>query len=1031
MPPSSKTRLNNIISYLTLGIGTLEDVSDRFGTPFLLAISSTTLSLLTVAQRIKRNKAECAQLMEHVHQIIYAIIDLHLKSEPRGELPPAMLHYIGKFAETLQKIHMFAEAQQDGNTLKRFFRQSEITQLLKDCNQSLQETFEIFKCNSNIQLFNDIQDMQRMIHKQQQELLDLIETLSDGTSSDKVSSIIGDLGNSSSSLALLPAKPKIFHGRDSEMQQIINMLDHEAPRIAILGAGGIGKTSLARTALHCPTTAARYECRLFVGCESATTSIEVAALVGAHIGLKPGTDLTQPVVSYLSNGPPCLLVLDNLETSWEPKNSRSNVEELLSLLADIHHLALIITMRGAERPAKVSWTRPFLAPLNPLAYEAAYQTFIDIADDFHNNEEINNLLLLTDNLPLAVNLIAHLVHYEDCGTVLARWEKEKTSILSTGYNRLSSLDLSLTLSLSSPRITCLPGTKELLSLLSLLPDGLSDVVLFQSNLSIPDISACRTALLRTSLAYIDHKKQLTLLAPVREYIYDLYPPFRALIRPLQKHFFQLLQFYYKYGGQLADGRPVAQIKLHLANLQNILLQGFQGNDDDLGETVLCAIYLNDFSRRCAYGRHPLMDHIPQVLSRLADHKLEIAFITETVASWMYKDISDPQSLLKQALEHFRHLNDPVLEARFYHCIGHFYVYHENDSDTSNNFFETGLALSRSCGAVKEQCANLSDIALVKWRIGDYSGSQCDAREIQKLAHWSGDLFEEAKGAHLEAMSCTALSHYQCSIVLCQRARELLGLCGMSGETFHSAICEEAQVHLLKSEYSEALAIHTQVLSQLSMEQDAASYAFSLLNIAEIEVIIGTSSLNVHQNLNQAKALFEAVGYPVGILMHDMIFADLNLREGDTLLAKELFLNLVNGTNIEIVAYCLERLADVTRWPPADIDWSCIWPILFLGYAMKLQNKRAIYKALQSLGDICFAQEDEDTAVSLFTVALQGFTQMDIHQSRGDCMLRLGNLAEKRGEKKMAAEFWTAARPLFERSLQVNQVTEIDAKIATK
>ncbi|KAJ7092891.1 hypothetical protein B0H15DRAFT_765747, partial [Mycena belliarum] len=250
-------------------------------------------------------------------------------------------------------------------------------------------------------------------------------------------------------------------------------------------------------------------------------------------------NLTQAITTHLSRGPQCLLVLDNLETSWDSTESRGNVEEFLSLLADISHLAIIITMRGAEPPGKVSWTRPFLPPLPPLSYEAAHETFLDIADDLHDSKEISKLLSLTDNLPLAVDLMAHLVNYESCAAVLQRWETERTSVLSAGHNRLSSLNTSIQVSLSSPRLTCLPGTKALLSLLSVLPDGLSEGVSHQSNLPIQDIAACRTALLRTSLAHINHKQQLTLLVPVREYIYSLYPPSWKLVQPLQQYFHKL------------------------------------------------------------------------------------------------------------------------------------------------------------------------------------------------------------------------------------------------------------------------------------------------------------------------------------------------------------------------------------------------------------------------------------------------------------------------------------------------------------
>ncbi|KAJ7906947.1 P-loop containing nucleoside triphosphate hydrolase protein [Mycena leptocephala] len=348
---------------------------------------------------------------------------------------------------------------------------------------------------------------------------------------------------SSTSLSLLPSQPKIFHGRDSELQQIVNtLLSHESARIAILGAGGIGKTSLAKAVLHHPDVATKYECRLFIGSEHVTTSIELAALIAAHLGLKPGNDLTKPILSHLSKGPHCLLVLDNLETSWEPMNSRSNIEHFISLVADIPHLILIITMRGAERPAKVHLTRPFLTPLKPLTYEAARQTFIDIADDFHNKKDVDQLLRFTDNLPLAVDLVAHLVDYEGCPAVLARWKTEKTSMLSSGYDRVSSLDASISLPLASPRITSLPSSKDLLSLLSILPDGLSEIILVQSNLPIKHILTCKTALLRTSLAYIDDKGKLKLLVPIREHVHSLCSPSWTLVQPLQKYFSIVLEF---------------------------------------------------------------------------------------------------------------------------------------------------------------------------------------------------------------------------------------------------------------------------------------------------------------------------------------------------------------------------------------------------------------------------------------------------------------------------------------------------------
>jgi predicted ATPase len=142
---------------------------------------------------------------------------------------------------------------------------------------------------------------------------------------------------------MLPSEPKIFHGRDTELSEILMLFIQGTPRIAILGAGGIGKTSLTRAVIHHPDIVSRYaQNRHFVACDSAANKVELAALVGAHLGLKPGKDLTKAVVNHFASGAPSLLILDNLETVWEPTQIRAEIEEFLSLLTDVAHLALMV-----------------------------------------------------------------------------------------------------------------------------------------------------------------------------------------------------------------------------------------------------------------------------------------------------------------------------------------------------------------------------------------------------------------------------------------------------------------------------------------------------------------------------------------------------------------------------------------------------------------------------------------------------------------------------------------------------------------
>ncbi|KAJ7280681.1 P-loop containing nucleoside triphosphate hydrolase protein, partial [Mycena rebaudengoi] len=334
-----------------------------------------------------------------------------------------------------------------------------------------------------------------------------------------------------------PPCPQIFHGRQAELQHVVNILIQDSAHIAILGAGGMGKTSLASAALHNQQVEAKYSHRYFVQCHSSPTCTELAATIADHIGLKKGSNLPKRVAHYFAHAPPSLLVLDNLETCWESLASRSEVEEFLSLLTDSHHLGLMITLRGAERPGKVQWTRPFVAPLEPLSNTAARQTFIDVADEGHDNASIKQLLELTGNLPLAVSLIASVAGSEGCAQALSRWKLESTWMLSEGYDQRSSLDISIMLSYTSSRMT--QGAQRLLSILSMLPDGLSDADMVQAKLPIPDILACKATLIQTALAFVGQDQHLKVLVPIREHILHVNPPANVLKLKLREHFHQI------------------------------------------------------------------------------------------------------------------------------------------------------------------------------------------------------------------------------------------------------------------------------------------------------------------------------------------------------------------------------------------------------------------------------------------------------------------------------------------------------------
>jgi hypothetical protein len=99
-----------------------------------------------------------------------------------------------------------------------------------------------------------------------------------------------------------------------------------------------------------------------------------------------------------------------------------------------------------------------------------------------------------------------------------------------------------------------------------------------------------------------------------------------------------------------------------------------------------------------------------------------------------------------------------------------------------------------------------------------------------------------------------------------------------------------------------------------------------------------------------------------------------------------------------------------------------WTFLFLVQALKSKQRLPIPKAFPFLGDLFLAQGKRNTATSLFAVALDGFVQMDVHRNKGECMLRLADLAAQDGEFPNSIELWKTARPSLERSSQTAQIT---------
>jgi tetratricopeptide (TPR) repeat protein len=238
---------------------------------------------------------------------------------------------------------------------------------------------------------------------------------------------------------------------------------------------------------------------------------------------------------------------------------------------------------------------------------------------------------------------------------------------------------------------------------------------------------------------------------------------------------------------------------------------------------------------------------------------------------------------------------------------------------------------------------------------------------------------------------------------------------------------QAGIHELKSEFNEAYNIWIQILQEVPVKQNAYAHAIALLNVCELDVLMGTPKDNVQSNIARARNIFQTRNAVANIECCDAVLASLLLREGNILTVTLLFEKHVISGHPDVKSLCLEQLANVSHWGAQN--QMSIWTIVFLVHSLNSKAKLGIHKALQFLADFFLAAGDEDTAISLFTVALEAFTQIDVHRSRAECMLRLGDISNGHGDVLKAVELWETAQPLFEQSSQVKWVDDIDKRLA--
>ncbi len=332
----------------------------------------------------------------------------------------------------------------------------------------------------------------------------------------------------------IPSKPAIFHGRDSSVEEISQLLCNEAtPRVSILGPGGMGKTSLALAIVESPAVQSKYGSRCYwIPCANASSSALLLQLLYTQVCFArtaPTNDILSDILAELKHvEEPTLLLLDNFETPCFPSQGTTQaVDDILFQLHKCSRVAILLTMRllgKTKGPCnRIKWhTRH----LQPVSKEASRLIFHDVYPDSKEDPDVDTLIAAVGHMPYAVVLMAK--SGETCDftakALLEEWKQAGTTMISHSGFPEENMNRSISLSVNRDFVKQNPDALLLLQTLALLPVGTSMDNLRQwapniKSLSSAICSLSSAALLLQSEGHPMTPKILSILPVVQSFMH--------------------------------------------------------------------------------------------------------------------------------------------------------------------------------------------------------------------------------------------------------------------------------------------------------------------------------------------------------------------------------------------------------------------------------------------------------------------------------------------------------------------------------
>ena len=385
-----------------------------------------------------------------------------------------------------------------------------------------------------------------------------------------------------------PPPPRACFGRDDLIEKIVGLAGNLTP-IALIGAGGIGKTSIALTVLHDDRIKKRFnENRRFIRCDQfqparANFLGRLSKAIGAGVENPEDLTLLRPFISSKE----MFIVLDNAEFILDPKGTGArDIYTVVEELTRFSNICLCITSRISTVPPHCD---RLIIPT--LSMESACDIFYGIYKNSGRSNIVKQLIQHLDFHALSITLLATTAAHNmwDHDRLAREWGMHRAQVLRTDYNE--SLEATIELSLASPTFRELgPNAREVLAVVAFFPQGVNENNLDWLFPTISNRMGIFDKFCALSLTYRSGNFT-TMLAPLRDYLGPQDPRTSPLLCTTKDRYFSRLRLLGDLEPDQPGFRESRWITLEDANAEHLLnvFTSFDTYLDDIWDT--CASFM--------------------------------------------------------------------------------------------------------------------------------------------------------------------------------------------------------------------------------------------------------------------------------------------------------------------------------------------------------------------------------------------------------------------------------------------------------